>query len=102
MRAANTAIPEKAQNVTTNPAAPATAPAMGVPRTCPTAMSRKAAPIPADGRSWKTDGPDEDDPREHDVARAEERPAEVCREERTRSGGQQPDRRGHAKERGAE
>ena len=54
MRAATTAIPAKAQNVTTRPAAPATAPAVSVPKTCPTAMSRKAAPSPAYGRSWKT------------------------------------------------
>jgi transposase len=52
MGAATTAIAAKAQNVTTRPAAPATAPAVSAPKTCPMAMSRKAAPSPADGRSW--------------------------------------------------
>jgi hypothetical protein len=51
MSAATTAIAAKAQNVTARPAAPATAPAVSAPKTCPTAMSRKAAPSPADGRS---------------------------------------------------
>jgi hypothetical protein len=55
MRAATTSIPAKTQNVTTRPAAPATAPAVSAPKTCPTAMSREAAPSPADGRSWNTE-----------------------------------------------
>ena len=47
------------------------------------------------------DGPDKDNPCEHDVRRAEERTAEVCREKGARSGGQQSDRCSHAEERGA-
>ena len=66
MKATRIANPAKAQNVITNPTTPAVAPAMGVPKTCPTAMSRKAAPSLADGRSWKT-ATDEDDPSEHDI-----------------------------------
>src|SRR3712207_1622509 len=52
MRAVRTAIPAKVQKVSPSPAAPASLPAMGAPKNCPTAMSRKAAPRPADGRSW--------------------------------------------------
>src|SRR3712207_6693725 len=104
MRAANTAIPAKAQNVATSPTAPATAPPPRYGRTeaLPDSEEQEGCTEP---RRWPLvedrDGPDEDNPREHDVGRAEERSAEVCREKGARSGGQQPDRCSHAKERGA-